>query len=472
VAVDAHPLVREWFGERLKNTNAAAWRAAHWRLYEHLRDATSEGEKPTLSDLAPLYHAIAHGCRAERHEEALQKVYIARICRLTSDGSLEDYSGGKLGASSSDLAAVSWFFQKPFEVPTPTLSDHWKIWVIAEASYNLRSQGRFDEANSAMREALRRAEEEGQGGAASALASNLSETELLVGKVKVAAAMAEQAIAYADLSDDVRESVGAVVTHANSLHAAGQNALAEHLFKEAESTQHRLQPKYPLLYSYRGYSYCDFLLSQRQYALAYDRASRILEISRRQNWLLDIALDVLILGRAKLGMALQNQRDEPTATDSELDLSATVWPAEAVDGLRACEQSAHLPRGLLGRAVFCRSIGEWDGAARDLDEVEEIAELGPMRLFLCDMNLERARLAFANIEGFAPLNGVIENGPPTPVPPNPEKSAALKEGARKNLEAARKLIAECGYHRRDEELVELDAVLNGEKKFSELPPRV
>jgi AAA ATPase domain len=70
-ALDAHPLVREWFGERLKATNEAAWKAAHSRLYEHLRDTTHEGRTPTLAALSPLYHAIAHGCRAGRHLEAL-----------------------------------------------------------------------------------------------------------------------------------------------------------------------------------------------------------------------------------------------------------------------------------------------------------------------------------------------------------------------------------------------------------------
>ena len=68
--------------------------------------------------------------------------------------------------------------------------------------------------------------------------------------------------------------------------------------------------------------------------------------------------------------------------------------------------SEYLPRGLLARAAFRRSVGDWDGAARDLDEVEEIAEPGPMRLYLCDMALERARLAFARGEAFAPLNGL------------------------------------------------------------------
>src|SRR5207248_2906355 len=68
-ALDAHPLIREWFGERLRQANETAWKAAHGRLYEHLRDATNEGKTPSLEDLAPLYQAIAHGCRAGRYQD-------------------------------------------------------------------------------------------------------------------------------------------------------------------------------------------------------------------------------------------------------------------------------------------------------------------------------------------------------------------------------------------------------------------
>ena len=46
-ALDAHPLVREWFGDRLQRTNEAAWKAAHSRLYDHLRRTTHEGSTPT-----------------------------------------------------------------------------------------------------------------------------------------------------------------------------------------------------------------------------------------------------------------------------------------------------------------------------------------------------------------------------------------------------------------------------------------
>jgi hypothetical protein len=44
--------------------------------------------------------------------------------------------------------------------------------------------------------------------------------------------------------------------------------------------------------------------------------------------------------------------------------------------------------------------------------------------------------------------------------------------AREQLDFARRLIAECGYHRRDEELAELDGVVAGRRRFADLPPRV
>ena len=40
--IDAHPLVREHFGERLKAEKPEAWRAGHGRLYEHLAAARRE----------------------------------------------------------------------------------------------------------------------------------------------------------------------------------------------------------------------------------------------------------------------------------------------------------------------------------------------------------------------------------------------------------------------------------------------
>ena len=472
-ALDTHPLVREWFGQRLERTNPVAWRTAHGRLYEHLRDTTQEGKTPKLEDLAPLYQAIPHGCRAERHQEALDDIFIGRICRRGADGRIAFYASSQLGAFGGELAAVSWFFEKPYETPIASLTTAHHAWVLGVAAHTLRAQGRLAEALPAQRAALGMANETADWRNAAIRASNLSEVELLMGEVTAAAASAERSIAYADRSGDEFQMVSKRTTHAGALHAADQPEEAERLFSDAEDRQKKMQPSYPLLYSLQGYQYCDLLMARREWAAPRDRARQTLEISRRNSWLLDIALDTLTLGRAHLGMALESIALQRLAAGSHDDAcAAQVRLGEAVDGLRAATVSVFVPHGLLARAAFRRSVGDWGGAARDLDEVEEIAEPGPMRLFLCDMALERARLAFSRIAAFAPLNGLIDDSPPQPEPPGAEESAKLAEEARVNLATARELIERCGYHRRDDELAELEAVRDGRRRFADLPPRV
>ncbi len=95
-----------------------------------------------------------------------------------------------------------------------------------------------------------------------------------------------------------------------------------------------------------------------------------------------------------------------------------------------------------------------------------------MRLYQCDLALERARLGFARSEAYAPLNGMIGDSPPPLEMPDAEKREGLREGAAKQIGIAAKLIEESGYHRRDAELAELQAVLKGERTFASLPPHV
>jgi tetratricopeptide (TPR) repeat protein len=472
-ALDAHPLVREWFGLRLERANAEAWRTAHGRVYEHLRDTTREGKTPTLEDLAPLFQAIPHGCRAGRHQEVLDDIYIRRICQRRADGEIEFYAIHKLGGIGSSLAAISCFFEKPYEMVVAALAMAEQAWVLGGATFVLKAQGRFAEALPADRAALRMDLEAKHWRNAAVSASNLSEAELVIGERAAAVATAEQSVAYADRSGHEPEMMINRTTHANALHAAGRCEEAERLLADAEQRQKKLQPQYPVLYSLRGYCYCDLLLAKGKWSVAHDRASLTLELVGPQYWLLGIGLDTLTLGRAHLGLALENASlPQPAAAGLDNVCATRVRLSEAVDRLRAAGQLQYVPAALLARAAFRRSVGDWDGAARDLDEVEEIAEPGPMRLFLCDMALERARLAFARILAFAPLNGLIDNSPPRPTPPGAEESAKLAREARANLVTARELIERCGYHRRDEELAELEAVRDGRRRFADLPPRV
>ncbi len=158
------------------------------------------------------------------------------------------------------------------------------------------------------------------------------------------------------------------------------------------------------------------------------RATQTLKWVTTQNWLLDIALDHLSLSRVALYESILTAVDVGRA---QPDIE------QAVAGLRSAGQVQELPRGLLTRAWLRFLLGARtgpDSAQADLDEAWDIAERGPMRLFLADIHLHRARLFHAA----------------TPYP---------WDSPQADLAAARKLIGQCGYGRRKEELEDAEAAL-------------
>ena len=126
VSLDSHPLIREYFAQRLRQ-QPEAWRAAHRRLYEHLCATTKEGDQPTLEDLQPLYQAVAHGCQAGLQQEACDKVYFTRIRRGN-----EDYTARRLGAFGSDLGAIACFFETPWSRVSPALTEADEAWLLTK----------------------------------------------------------------------------------------------------------------------------------------------------------------------------------------------------------------------------------------------------------------------------------------------------------------------------------------------------
>jgi hypothetical protein len=472
--LDAHPLVREWFGERLKEKNESAWREAHGRIYEHLRNTTDEGETPSLEALAPLYQAIIHGCHAGRHQDALSEIFKKRIMQLSAQPSEIDikyYALDRLGAVDSNIAALSWFCITPFTEPSPTLSEYDQAWVLNESAFYLRLHGRLSEAQTAARHGLDRFKKLEEWRKASNSASTLCRVELLLGNIASAIRSAKLGIEFAQRSENAFMEVSAGTSLADAEHAAGNITEADRQFILTDLTKEK--NRHRPFRAYWQYRYHDFLLGVQKWHMAYDRARTYASWTQREMGLLDVALRDLVLGRGALGVALSSRGQKKMAVLQERLKVSRFHLEKIVDVLSAAGRVDYDPCGYLARAAYRRSIGDWRGAARDLDEVEEIAEPGPMRLFLCDMALERVRLAFAQIEAFAPLNGLLENdNPPKPTRPRAGEVAKLKVEASKQITIANEYIQTCGYHRRDGELTELQAVLRGERTFASLPPRV
>ena len=490
LALDAHPLLRDYFTRQLRTQHPDAWRAAHRRLYEHLCATTKHKPQPTLEDLQPLYQAVAHGCQAWIQQGALYRVYYARILRGD-----EHYSTRKLGAFGSDLGAVACFFEPPWSRVSPSLTEADQAWMLNQAAFCLHALGRLTEALDPMRAALEIGVKQESWENVSIGASTLSELELTLGDVAGAVGDAEQSVTYADRSGDAFQKLSNRTTHADALHQAGRRAEAQARFREAEEIQTDYRPYYPLLYSLGGFRYCDLLLAAPERAawqcilgsagfrpavsgilpetprkaptdktLSYygdatssavqdarrsgkdarapqiqscrtvsQRAAQTLEWAEKNNVsLLEIALNHLTLGRAALYEAIL-ERSSLAPCHASLQ--------HAVDGLRRAGDTTRLPQGLLSRALL-RSLTDArtspESAQSDLDEAWEIAERGPMPLFLADIHLYRARLFGLHAPG-----AIGEQYP--------------WESPAADLAAARRLIEKHGYLRRMEELEDAEA---------------
>ncbi len=415
VRLDAHPLVREYFGERLRKEQEEAWREGNRRLYVFLTGKAEE-RPDTLAGMEPLYAAVVHGVRAGKSREAYDEVWRKRIRRGN-----EGFSIHKLGAFGSEVAVLAAFFDPPWEQLAPGLTEPAQAIVLGSAGFALRALGRLPEAAQLLEKALERHLAAEDWKEAAIDASNLSELLLVRGALDGALARARESIALADRSRDAFSRMVRTTKVAAVLHAMGCLEDAAAQFEEAERMQEEMQPEYPRLCSLPGFLYCDILLDRGGEADVRERAEQARKIAERNHWLLDIALDHLSLGRAHLLGARHGTGGDLAQAASHL--------ASAVDGLRSAGRQDYLPLGLLARAAVHTHDRAFPRARADLREALDLAERCGLRLHACDAHLGHARLALAE-------------GDPA--------------AARGHLAKARALVEETGYHRRDRELADLD----------------
>ena len=416
--LDCHPLLREHFGERLKAENPAAWREAHSRLYEFYKDSAKE-LPDTLEEMAPLFAAVAHGCQAGRHEEALRQVYYAQVLRTN-----EHYSWKQLGSFGSDLAALSSFFETLWHKPVSTIAEAGQRFILNQAGLYLHALSRLTEATQPMQAGLEMDIVGEDWKNAAKQASNLSELYLNSGDLRQALESARQSVELADHGGDEFDRIDNRTVLAYTLYSAGQLDEAETLFCEAEGILKEKQPEFSLLYSVRGFRYCDLLLRQGEFSEVQRRIAKLFEWRQPRDSPLDIALEALSLGRAHLMQEQEAKKPDYTQAAAHLE--------QAVTDLRQAGDQSYIPHGLLARAELRRVMKEYKRAQADLDEAFTIATRGGMRLFEADCHLEYARLYLAMGE---------------------------KEQAREAWEKAKTMVAEIGYHRRDGEVEALEGAL-------------
>ena len=426
--LDCHPLVREYFGEKLRQQNPAAWKEAHSRLYQYYRGVAKEFPD-SIEEMTPLYAAVGHGCQAGHYEEALNDIFRRRILRGRTH-----FSRNKLNAFNADLAALSNFFSQLWDQVVTNLSDSDKYFVLTEPGFYLRVLGRLNEAELILLAGLEFSKVQQNWEYASRAAVNLSELNLTRGKLESAMEYSKQSIEFADRSEDAFLRMYTRTSLADALHQGGFLSEAEVTFDEAEKLQEAREPQTPLLYSGWGSVYCDLLLTQEKYQKVIERVSQTLKWAEQKLGLRAIALDRLSLGRSYLLKVLQEGSGDFTYAATILD--------QAVDGLRQAGRQEEIPRGLFARAACYRAKNEFAPAWADLEEAREIAERGEMKLFLADYHLEASRVCLAE--------GKMEAGGG-----RMEAAEKKKREAEEHLRVASEMIEEMGYGRRKPEVEEL-----------------
>ncbi|MGO9543887.1 MAG: TIR domain-containing protein [Rhodomicrobium sp.] len=456
-ALDCHPLVREYFGQRLAQIDRTAFKAAHSRLYEYYRygglpaafrepvaygvlalvadfpnapykealqmlierklpEKASQTWPPVLlrstpdqlreaaaliggtewnkaldaflpgdeAGMNPLFSAIAHGCAAEREDEAWSEVYRPRIAHGN-----EFFAARRLGLFSQELAAAANFFEAPFMVPSSRLAANLRVLLLNLAGTYLQALGRLGDAAPPMRKAIKLGISQDEKASNLARgAGSLSELLVAIGQLsgdEGAETAGKAAVAFADRSCETFECMFLRAIQADASLQVGALACAEALFHKAEELQKERQPGWPRIYSLAGYRYCDLLLARGRTAEAAARAFWVIE-HESNSPPLDNSLYRIAQVRAVL-TSVPPPAPAPQNCSSRSDAAVTA--------LRRVNAENHLPRGLLAHAEALWRCGDANAAGDPLSEAEDIAARGPMPLFLTQAHLLRARIALS-----------------------------------------------------------------------------
>ena len=496
IAIDSHALLREYFAQKCRLRHPDSYRNAHRRLYEHLCAITPDKPNPTLTDLEPLYKSISHGCNAGLQNDAFEKVYDIRILKKNRHYSWKELGafGSDLSAITCFFEQPWLLISPSINAVHQGLVMHQAalylralgrlneaLGPMASAVEMAVEQKQFDSAArgysnlSELKLTLGRVTESVEDAELSArYADCVTDTiEPMAFRTSLANSLyqagdrteAEAIFCVAEQMQAKRQPAYWLLNSVAGFH------YCELLLAEPEIAAWRLtgvdvwHPGDPEIFqrtvegpntgatsmnveTERITSELKNSSCMRALCSVSRRATEILQWAKRSEFpFLDIALHQLTLCRAALYMAILFPSTIQTK-HSEID--------SAVSGLRSAGRSYHLPSGLLTRA-WCLVVqgfftskhpenkmndaecaptkGEaalLGQAIADLNEAWEIAERGPMPLYLADIHLYRARLFFreTNYPWVSPTH---------------------------DLKEARRLIEKHGYWRRKEELEDAEA---------------
>ncbi len=410
--VDSHPLIREYFAQRIRVTSCAAAEAAHARIFQYLEDARSTVEESSLLANEYLCRAIMHACLAAREQEGW-RLYWRQLVRQQSSVFKRPHHTQQRRAAGAMLSVLTGFFEEPWRIPRSALASSEAALALGEAGHYLFILGRYDEARFPLETALGhdRLQNEESLVRAARYARLLREMHLVRGEIREAYRQSVDAVELAVKSNDPVHLLLNKAAKAQVLHQQGAWDDAQATFMEAEKHQSLLasaesENNFQWLFGIAGFWHTLFLIEYWERFLHADqlRSTDVIntreqaitaftEIIQRAEHLIAQAKKLQNAafdcghGELALGLALFHRS---RVTDSPEYERAMAEINKAVTHLRMTGQQHHYAQSLVIRAQCRAKIGDNDGAKADLSEASQIAERSSMRIFMADIRLIRA----------------------------------------------------------------------------------
>lgn len=482
--IDAHPLVREYFGSQLKRSNPEAYREANRRLYEHYklreiphyfrnpvrygflafaarqkrapgwRDALCAGRYPNymvpptlrgipgdelkrmLAEIGPedfnaaLSRAMPNTIKdmeplfASVSHGCAAGMYNAAFYEVYFARIMrgdEWFATGQLGAFGADLSVLTNFFTEPFKLPAPGLHPADESVIIGNAAFRLRALGRLSEALAPQHEALRRSVAAENWHHSSVHAGNLSQLRQATGHIKGAIAAARDAVEYADRMPDHHHK--AMFQRISKRAILGDALHQSGALEEAGATFYEAEILQAKTHRDRPLLFAHSGALYCDYLLSCGRQAEVkVRAEKALTW--GHALEYGVLTSAFDNLSIGR------ATLALKDLQSASQHADcAIEEFHASGSSDDIPLGYVARASLHRQLGRASLAEADLDEAQDIADRCDMKLLQIDIALERARLALPASASEAVVDGA--------------------ERATIHIESVDKLVSETGYCRRE-----------------------
>ena len=390
--LDAHPLVREHFGRRLQQQNPAAWNEAHSRLFDHLKD-TTEHQPDTLEVSSPSTRPWSTAARRGGSEEACAEVYRDRILR--GQRVLQHEEARRLRSRPGRRRLLLRVAVEP------------RLAVARGGRPGLAAErGRLPPARSGSADRGRRAD---AGGLSDAIRKGgLEECRRRRRQPERAGADAGRRAgrrarrrAVGGLRRPQRRRVpadGPRTTLADALHQAGRRDRSAGALPRGRGDAGRRSARSTRCsthYEASSIATCSSPTPSARRPGAGGTAALSGRAAKSRGRAGSVSADRRVEQLdPRHRPRPPHPRPRPSLPGDPRRLLARRREARDRTGRRwtpGCRPFEFLARGLLTRAWLRSAQGDAEGARADLAEAQEIAERGPMPLFLADVHLYRAR---------------------------------------------------------------------------------